>query len=59
MSRASKPPFDEKADADEQMTRLGILRVSTEYFQVGPYRYATLADAKAQAERDRAAKAGA
>ena len=41
---------------DEAMlARLGILRVPTERFEVGPYRYANLADALAEAGRLRAA----
>jgi hypothetical protein len=42
------------ADAAE-LARLGITRVSTERFHVGPYRYANLADAIAEARRGRVA----
>lgn len=42
-----------EADAAE-LTRLGITRVRTDRFHVGPYRYANLADAIAEAKRDRA-----
>lgn len=34
-----------------ELARLGITRVRTEYFQVGPYRYSRLADAIAEARR--------
>jgi hypothetical protein len=37
------------------LARLGITRVSTERFHVGPYRYANLADAIAEATRGRVA----
>ncbi|HYD13018.1 MAG TPA: hypothetical protein VEC11_09235 [Allosphingosinicella sp.] len=53
----ARPPrvaFDDVGDAEEQLVRLGIVRVTSEHFQVGPYRYTSLADAKAQAERARA-----
>jgi hypothetical protein len=53
-SRQPPPAFDEAADAAEQILRLGIVRVASEHFQVGPYRYTNLADAIAQAERARA-----
>ena len=44
-------------DADEsELAGLGIVRVRTEHYQVGPYRYAKLADAKAQALRGRIAE---
>jgi hypothetical protein len=46
------PPAAPEADAAE-MARLGITRVSTERFDVGPYRYANLADALAEARRGR------
>jgi len=43
--------------ADEtELAGLGIVRIRTEHFQVGPYRYATLADAMAQARRGRIAE---
>ncbi len=51
-------PFDEDADAEEQLLRLGVVRVRDEYFQVGPYRYTRLADARAEAERMRARERG-
>ena len=42
--------------ADEAELRgLGITRVTTERFHVGPYLYANLADAIAQAKRGRVA----
>ncbi|HYD13759.1 MAG TPA: hypothetical protein VEC11_13000 [Allosphingosinicella sp.] len=47
-------PFDEAADAEEQLLRLGVVRVKDEHFRVGPYRYTRLADARAEAERMRA-----
>ena len=53
-TRPPPPAFDEAADAEEQLVRLGIVRVASEQFQVGPYRYTSLADAIAQAERARA-----
>jgi hypothetical protein len=37
-----------------ELSRLGIRRVATEYFLVGPYRYSSLADAIAEARRGRA-----
>jgi hypothetical protein len=49
------PSLPPEADGEE-LARLGIARVRTEYFQVGPYRYATLADAMAQARRGRIAE---
>ncbi len=42
--------------AEEEMRRLGITRVPTEYFRFGEYRYAHLSDAIDQARRT--AKAG-
>lgn len=53
-ARQPQPAFDEAADAAEQLVRLGIVRVASEYFQVGPYRYTNLTDAMAQSERVRA-----
>lgn len=41
-----------EADAAE-LARLGITRVRSERFHVGPYRYANLADAIAEAKRGR------
>jgi hypothetical protein len=59
MTRIAPPAaFDEGADAQEQLVRLGIVRVASEYFQVGPYRYTNLPDAKAQAERARLPETG-
>lgn len=55
MTRAVQPSFDETADAEQQLVRLGILRVASDTFQVGTYRYTNLADAKAEAERARGA----
>ena len=46
-------PIPPQPDAAE-LARLGIIRISTEHFQIGPYRYANLADAIAEAKRDRA-----
>ena len=43
-----------EAHADD-LARLGITRVTTERFHVGPYRYANLADAIAEAKRGRVA----
>ena len=34
-----------------ELARLGITRVATEHFLVGPYRYTKLGDALAQARR--------
>jgi len=50
--RPPQPTFDETADAQEQLVRLGIVTVASVYFEVGPYRYTNIADAKAQAVRD-------
>jgi len=55
--RRQQPAFDDAADAEEQLARLGIVRVMRDSFEVGPYRYTSLADAKAQAERVRATAA--
>lgn len=52
--RNAMPAFDEAADAREQLVRLGIVTVASEYFQVGTYRYTNMVDARAQAERARA-----
>ena len=52
--RQPQPAFGGAADAAEQILRLGIVRVASEHFRVGPYRYASLADAIAQADRARA-----
>ena len=52
--RKPPPAFDEAADAAEQLVRLGIVRVASDTFHVGPYRYSNIADARAQAERARA-----
>ena len=54
-TRRPPPAFDEAADAAEQLVRLGIVKVTSEHCQVGPYRYTSLADAIAQAERAHAA----
>lgn len=40
--------------AAEEMARYGIVRVPVDYFHVGGFRYTALADAIAQAKRDRA-----
>lgn len=37
--------------AEEEMRRLGVTRVPTEYFRVGEFRYAHLSDALDQARR--------
>jgi hypothetical protein len=47
---APTPPTAPYASAGE-LSRLGITRVKTEHFQLGPYRYTRLADALAQARR--------
>ena len=52
-----RPVFDEAADAEEQLARMGTVRVARDTFEVGPYRYTSLADATAQAERLRVAAA--
>lgn len=44
------PPPAASANAAE-LVRLGISRVRTEHFEVGPYRYSNLADALAEARR--------
>jgi hypothetical protein len=53
-ARLPQASFDEAADAQEQLERLGIATIASAYFQVGPYRYTNIADARAQAVRDRA-----
>jgi hypothetical protein len=40
---------------DAELRRLGIIRVTTERFHVGPHLYANLEDAIAQAKRGRIA----
>ena len=37
---------------EEEMGRLGVTRVPTEYFRVGEFRYARLSDALDQARRN-------
>lgn len=49
------PPLPSEADATA-LARLGIVRVRTEHYQVGPYRYSALADAMAEARRGRIAE---
>ena len=39
-----------------EFERLGIRRVATEHFLVGPYRYSRLGDAMAEARRNPAAE---
>ena len=39
------------ADDAEELAKLGITRVSVDYFHCGPYRYTNLKDAVAQARR--------
>jgi hypothetical protein len=59
MTRATPPDaapaLPLAADAAE-LAALGIVRVRTEHYQIGPYRYAKLADAMAQARRGRSAE---
>jgi len=43
------PPAPDSAE----LARLGIVRVQSEHFLVGPYRYSSLPDALAQARRGR------
>lgn len=50
VSPALPPEMDTQA-----LARLGIVRVAAERFHVGPYRYARLADAIAEATRGRIA----
>jgi hypothetical protein len=50
----ASPALPPEMDA-EALARLGIVRVATEQFHVGPYRYARLADAMAEARRGRIA----
>jgi hypothetical protein len=47
--RAPRTPDTSRA----ALARLGITRVATEHFDIGPYRYARLADALAEARRAR------
>lgn len=49
------PPLPSEMDP-AALARLGIVRVASEHFTVGPYRYAKLADAIAQAKRGRNAE---
>ena len=48
------PPLAPEMDP-AALARLGIVRVASEQFHVGPYRYNTVADAIAQATRGRTA----
>lgn len=52
-SAPASPQAEPEMDARE-MARLGITLVSTERYQVGPYRYGSLAAALAEAKRRRA-----
>jgi hypothetical protein len=47
---AAAPDASAKADPAE-LARLGIVRVASEHFLVGSYRYSRLADAIAEARR--------
>lgn len=49
-SPTAPPPSAPEASPDE-LVRLGVTRVQTEHFQVGNYRYSSLADAIAEARR--------
>ena len=40
--------------SDASLTKLGIKRVSTDVYHVGPYKYSKLADALAETERSNA-----
>jgi len=56
MKAKSPGPVELAPRADEAELRgLGITRVTTERFHVGPYIYSNLGDAIAQAHRDRLA----
>ena len=44
------------AEGAAELERLGIRRVATEHFLVGPYRYSRLGDAIAEARRNPAAE---
>ncbi|HST35651.1 MAG TPA: hypothetical protein VLK25_03365 [Allosphingosinicella sp.] len=46
------PPLPPEMDV-AALARLGIVRIASEHFLVGPYRYARLNDAIAQATRGR------
>lgn len=46
-------PLAPPAADGAELARLGIVRVNTERFHVGPYRFANLADAIAEAKRGR------
>ena len=52
---AATAPAAPEVDAAE-LERLGITRVASEHFLVGPYRYGKAADAIAEAKRGRAGK---
>jgi len=52
-SAPASPGTVPEMDAAE-LGRLGITLVSTERYQVGPYRYGSRADAPAEAKRGRA-----
>ncbi|WP_336492424.1 hypothetical protein [Methylobacterium nigriterrae] len=43
-------------EAEQEMTRLGIIRVPADYFRYRDFRYTNLQDALAQARRDAEAK---
>ena len=57
MSDASQAYPSSEGAADE-LARLGITRVPADYYLYGEYRYTSLKDAMAQAERDREARKG-
>lgn len=40
---------------EAELRALGIVRVTSAHYEVGPYRYSSLADAMAQAKRGRVA----
>ena len=52
MSGSPTAPSPSAPEASpEELVQLGITRVQTEHFQVGNYRYSSLADAIAEARR--------
>ncbi len=59
MISLSPPPAGTARDADAaELARLGIARVKSENFRVGPYRYTNLADAIVRARRGGIAEKG-
>lgn len=55
---STSPSFTAIEPRADDLDRLGIVRIATERFEVGDYRYDRLADAVAEAKRREALGAG-